>query len=169
MRDAPTGRIPVLLACGLPRCAACQHVHRFTVSDTASNANPVTYDAACGECGCTASGCGYSGDEYDLDGYLARSVDALAADGRHDDDLCPVHHIAGACAGLGRSVSERSGCVVADRAVRGGRSQRPDVRVLRHLSQLLAGIWRYAVRAGSGASDAGRAGGDRHGDRGAPA
>lgn len=113
------------------------------------------------------------------------------------DDLCGTHHLGGGCAHNLYGRSSRSdvtiarafagtdanrsrfdgfggiGCehrpVGAHGAVRGGWARRPDVRVLRHLRQLVASLWGRSVLTNCWGSDVGRAGVDRDGDRGSSA
>lgn len=73
----------------VPRCRRCRHVHRVTLyevlDDRAGTPRSVTFDACCGECGCTASGRAY-------DTGLALTGFELVARARardHDDD-CPA-------------------------------------------------------------------------------
>ena len=65
-------------------CASCQHHHRVTDYGDVS----VTYDIACGECGCTANG-----SDYDRG-----TINTTVLDDYYDDGfVCATHHIGGKC------------------------------------------------------------------------
>lgn len=150
-----------------PICHACSH-HHARVEGYGNEAKP--WIAGC-FCGCVASGSDYLGTNVALDDYQPRSVDELASIPRpapptYDPGArCPIHHLPGLCVDIGLG----GGRVADDGDVRGGREQQSNLRLLRDIPTVLAGVWWRAVRSRCRAGDPGRAGGDRDADRGAPA
>lgn len=103
------GRTPLAVcadSCGVGMepigpCNECGHLHR--VRRYSEDNREVLYDEACAECACVASGVRYSGKLADIFAIKRPAADLVGADRGHDDDhdVCPVHHLAGACAELG--------------------------------------------------------------------
>lgn len=109
-------------------CAQCHHGHERIETGQSFD---VVWVAACW-CGCRADRNEYEGIIVDISAWRPRSIadvvapfarPALDGAGTHDDDheLCPVHHLAGACVELGHGDAGATDRVDARRSVRRGR------------------------------------------------
>lgn len=137
-------------------CARCGHRHRVTVRRESNGLDdPLTYDLACDQdgCRCTASNADYDGTAfvYNLDDYRPT--------------LCDDHHLPGPCGTAARADRHRDAGGARRLAeggdLRGGRGLdcgRTDLLGRsRDFADQLGRLWRAAVRARRGRSDARRA------------
>lgn len=138
--DLPTGNFMAGRLVSGSVCAACNHAHERIENDAHRE---LRWISGCPECGCTADRVAYEGRGIVS---LDKFVDVVAAIHRErKPDLCPIHHLPGACVEFGNPA--RTDRVDESRDLRGGRMDRGFwsglSRFLGYLGSQLVGVRRW--------------------------